>query len=125
MSRDVSTYDDAFEVGNYLRHNFPELLTENERRAFRTFWGEGKASVVSSESIRRKLHADTSSRGIPEVDELLNLGWDRFWRTVAERVLCERGVDFLLLRCPRCQRVVATPRARQCLWCGHDWHGCK
>jgi len=25
-------------------------------------------------------------------------------------------------RCPVCERIVKTPLARQCLWCGHDWH---
>ena len=26
-------------------------------------------------------------------------------------------------RCPECSRIVKTPLARQCLWCGYDWHG--
>ena len=26
-------------------------------------------------------------------------------------------------RCPACGRVVQTPAAKQCLWCGHGWHG--
>jgi len=26
-------------------------------------------------------------------------------------------------RCPRCRWVVRTLQARQCLWCGFDWHG--
>jgi hypothetical protein len=25
-------------------------------------------------------------------------------------------------RCPACRRIVVSPEARQCLWCGHDWH---
>jgi rRNA maturation endonuclease Nob1 len=25
-------------------------------------------------------------------------------------------------RCPACKRIVRTPRAQHCLWCGHDWH---
>ena len=25
-------------------------------------------------------------------------------------------------RCPACNRVVRTPEAKQCFWCGHDWH---
>ncbi|MCI0639926.1 MAG: hypothetical protein L0Y72_19305 [Gemmataceae bacterium] len=25
-------------------------------------------------------------------------------------------------RCPRCAKISRTPMARQCFWCGHDWH---
>jgi hypothetical protein len=25
-------------------------------------------------------------------------------------------------RCPACGRIAHTPFARQCQWCGHDWH---
>jgi hypothetical protein len=25
-------------------------------------------------------------------------------------------------RCPACNRVLRTPEAKQCFWCGHDWH---
>ena len=25
-------------------------------------------------------------------------------------------------RCPACSRIVRTHLAKQCLWCGHDWH---
>ena len=44
------------------------------------------------------------------------------WR-VCRRVLAERGAEVFVNRCPRCRWVVRTPQARQCLWCGFDWHG--
>jgi hypothetical protein len=25
-------------------------------------------------------------------------------------------------RCPKCDRIARTPEAKQCLWCGHNWH---
>jgi hypothetical protein len=24
--------------------------------------------------------------------------------------------------CPKCDKILASPLARQCFWCGHDWH---
>jgi uncharacterized C2H2 Zn-finger protein len=26
-------------------------------------------------------------------------------------------------RCPRCGEVAKTPKAKQCRFCKHDWHG--
>jgi hypothetical protein len=37
-------------------------------------------------------------------------------------LLADPRCQALINRCPRCQRVVATPKARQCLWCKYDWH---
>jgi hypothetical protein len=30
--------------------------------------------------------------------------------------------ELLPNRCPSCKRIVKTPKACQCLWCGYDWH---
>jgi hypothetical protein len=38
------------------------------------------------------------------------------------RILGEHTATHRINRCPRCHRVVRTPLARQCFWCGHDWH---
>jgi uncharacterized OB-fold protein len=40
----------------------------------------------------------------------------------AERLLREHANEIVINRCPACGRIVATPKARQCLWCGHDRH---
>jgi hypothetical protein len=53
---------------------------------------------------------------------LIGDGVDVFHRRAAQRVLREHGKTVFLNRCPRCNRLVRTPRAKQCLWCGHDWH---
>jgi hypothetical protein len=50
-------------------------------------------------------------------------GVEVFRRRVCRRVLAERGAEVFVNRCPTCRRVVRTPQARQCLWCGFDWHG--
>lgn len=30
--------------------------------------------------------------------------------------------EIKIYRCPKCNRVVMSPSARQCMWCKHDWH---
>ncbi|EMI27252.1 hypothetical protein RESH_02167 [Rhodopirellula europaea SH398] len=39
-----------------------------------------------------------------------------------ERVLETRRGELIENRCSKCQRLARTPAAKQCLWCGHDWH---
>ena len=47
---------------------------------------------------------------------------DEAYRRAGQRVPREvRDLSFIS-RCPRCGRIVRTPRARQCMWCHHDWH---
>jgi len=41
---------------------------------------------------------------------------------VAVRDRVVRDHPQAIVRCPKCARVLRTPRARQCMWCLHDWH---
>lgn len=122
VNRDLSRYDDRRELADYLWHNFPQLFSEQEQLAARTLRAEEKARNADSDAQRKMLLKAWSRRGQPEIDSLLADGPEVFWIRAAERVVVEQPEELLINRCPACDRVVATPRARQCLWCGHDWH---
>lgn len=47
---------------------------------------------------------------------------DTFYEQVRDRILDDHADEVFVNRCPECDHVVRTPRARLCLWCGHDWH---
>jgi hypothetical protein len=38
-----------------------------------------------------------------------------------DRVFSQHLGEMEINRCPACNRIVRTPLARQCLWCGHTW----
>lgn len=40
----------------------------------------------------------------------------------ADRLMTECIDQIQINCCPKCSCVLRTPLARQCLWCGHDWH---
>lgn len=122
MGRDLALYDDRRELADYLWSNYPQLFSEPEQLAARTLIGEQKAKTTDSERIRQKLLSASNRRGKPGIDVLLADGPDAFRMRAAERVLTERSEEIQVNRCRECGRVVATPRARQCLWCGFDWH---
>lgn len=49
-------------------------------------------------------------------------GPEAFRRRVCRRILADAAGEVFVNRCPRRGKVVRTPRARQCFWCGFDWH---
>ena len=106
---------------DYLREFHGELLTERERQIWGAWVAERKSrgDSVSARGLRQ-------AYGIPEDAEILaaagDSGWGDFVTSVTTRVLREHGKMLRINRCPKCLTVVRTPMARQCLWCGHDWH---
>ncbi len=122
MPRDTTQYDDEAELADYLWHNYSELFSNDERLAARTLSAEWKAEHTDSVQMRAALLEKWSARGNTNVDKLLADGPDVFRLRAAERVFAEHSPRIQVNRCSVCSRVVATPMARQCLWCGHDWH---
>lgn len=121
MNWDADRYDDDRELTEYIWDNFGSLMTDLERRAARTLVAEAKASA-SPGRVANVLRERWGRHSDPEVARALEQGADAFRRRVRDRILSEMGDAVIVNRCAACDRIVATPRARQCLWCGHDWH---
>ena len=58
----------------------------------------------------------------PAINAALQQGNDVFRQQVCERLLAAYGDQIFINRCPACQRIVRTPKARLCVWCGHTWY---
>ena len=52
--------------------------------------------------------------------EILNRGMTELSMELRKRVL--HAAPQLIARCRKCKGVLRTPEARQCRWCGYDWH---
>ena len=115
-------YDDVRELTRYVWDYHQRLMTEFEQRVGWAHLAEGKAAMghpgVAEFILRR--HGIV---GDQEAAAALADGVETFRRRVCRRVLTEHGADVFVNRCPSCGRVVRTPQAKQCFWCGHDWHG--
>ena len=57
-----------------------------------------------------------------ETLDLLNNGYQDFKRKSAEKILREQRDKVFINNCPNCNRLARTPTAKQCRYCGHDWH---
>lgn len=52
--------------------------------------------------------------------KLLENGIDEFEKQVAIRIDNENVIKYN--NCPNCNKLTRTPKAKQCRFCGHDWH---
>lgn len=121
MRWDPATYDDDRELTDYVWHNYRHLLTAFEWKVWNADTADWKAARAS-EKLAISIRKRWGSQNDPEVAAALVPGIAVFRRQASERILAEHAAEVMINRCARCQRIVATPRARQCLWCGHDWH---
>jgi hypothetical protein len=117
----VKPYDEEREIADYVWQFHRDLFTAAEKRAYGPYFWEQvklvkKRDIVESEWKRHRIAEDA------EVMALIADGVEVFHRRAAQRVVREHADKVFLNRCPRCNRVVRTPKAQQCLWCGNDWH---
>ena len=121
MPHDVASYDDEQQLTAYVWHNYRNLLKPLEALTDKTLHAESKAEHAS-DKMATFLRKRWSEMENPDVLAALAEGSDAFRRRVRERIVKECGKQIVINRCPQCSRLLATPKARQCLWCGHDWH---
>ncbi len=108
------------EIADYIFQYCTQYRTENESKAFTYYVFTEK----SKDSPRMK--AFYSSKGLlspdPEVKALLADGFTAYKHRMIKRIYLEHRQEIAFNRCPKCDRVARTPQARQCRFCGHDWH---
>jgi hypothetical protein len=127
----VDSYDDDVALRCYVHQHRRDLMTPLERRVI-----EYTAPIVS-ESSDHKLEIDLQSKvahlyeylerrdGHVDDDAVLEafqLPHAARLRNAVGRVINEQRAHINENRCPTCNRIVRTPAACQCLWCGNAWH---
>lgn len=112
----------------YVFRHYGYLMTANEKGAYKHLAGTLKATLgrsdpaaqadVKSEATQfRKLLSDD-----PNVLDLARNGYDAFVLSTGGRILQDHRDKIIFNYCPRCGALARTPKARQCRFCGHDWH---
>jgi hypothetical protein len=122
VERPQVEYEEDRELSRYIWDCFSHLMTDFERRVGLAIIGRQKAANAGADATQ-PLMARWGQTDDPEVNAALSDGPETFRRRVSSRVLAEAAGEVFVNRCPRCNRVVRTPKARQCFWCGFDWHG--
>ena len=119
----AKTYDDDVALKAYVLRHFPHLMTPLERRVV-----EYIAPIVSdsNDSKIKSLHKFPEERD-GHVDDhdvvtAFHTPYDDRVANAVSRVVQTRRDEIDENRCSQCNRLPRTPMAKQCLWCGYDWH---
>jgi hypothetical protein len=115
-------YDDTTELTRYVWDNYQSLMTDFERRVGAAIIARIKSGAATSPAMAQILSERWGKVGDPEIEDALASGAEDFRQRVCQRVLTECASEVFINRCTKCGRIVRTPQAQQCFWCGHDWH---
>jgi hypothetical protein len=112
---------------HYVTRHYSNFMNDAERRAYSHLGAalkatHGRSDVPAQEVARQHKIFSRWVSDDPKVLELAKDGYHSFAERTAERILAEHEGAILLNLCPRCQTLARTPTARQCRFCGHDWH---
>lgn len=111
---------------DYILNYYENLMTKEESLAWRHYSSLiklGNNENGKSDETRKKFYL---KRGWltenPQILGLLNDGIEEFRRITAERILKDNPGKIKFNNCPECGELARTPKAKQCRYCGHDWH---
>jgi hypothetical protein len=115
-------------VAYYVVRFHAELMTDAERKAQQHLFATMKATMGRSDEMAQHVAQNDNmfSRWLSSETPVLNLakdGYQRFQLTTAARILRDSADKVFFNCCPACWELARTPSAKQCRYCGHDWHG--
>jgi hypothetical protein len=113
-------YDEQSVLTKYVWSHCYTHMTDFERSGAKAVHAREKAAATDSEAMRRKILEKWGGGNDPVVTAALSHGVEAFRAAVRDRVVKDHPE--LIARCPKCDRVLRTPRAKQCQWCLHAWH---
>ena len=117
-----SSYDENRELDRYVLNYFGNFMTELERLGQTAVIAEDKAKNTESSRMSKILIDKWGEKNNPGVVKTLSEGIDKFRRRVRERILEDHKEAIFINRCPQCNNIVMTPKAKMCLWCNYSWH---
>lgn len=108
------------DLTRYIFTSYPQFLSRQEQIAHRALMLSLKRHRPA-ETFLEQLRLEWGEKP-SALREILDAGVEGFLEAARDRILRDHANDVILNRCPRCGNLSATPKARQCLSCGHDWH---
>jgi hypothetical protein len=116
-------YDDERAVHSYFGQFWDWYMTAFEMSCYLLGMRRAKAEADPDDEWSERVLAEWEKITNAEERAALAQGFYSYRERIRRRILDEFRAGVLRVnRCPQCHRVVRTPAARQCFWCGHDWH---
>ncbi|MDH6309209.1 ribosomal protein L40E [Dysgonomonas sp. PFB1-18] len=113
------------ETARYITTYYYHLFSDEEKLALRHQHSTIKLSDREEDNHIKvtELYKEKGwlSDWQPALD-LLKDGEDVFYINVAKRIMAESPHKVFLNYCSKCNGLARTPQAKQCRFCGYDWH---
>ena len=120
MKRD---YNDSDELRYYIRRNYRHAaFTAREQSLLTAAILELKARHARFDSMAARLRQKSGYFYDAEVSAIIESGVGAFQDQCYDRLLRNHRDQIYINRCERCQRILASPIACACTWCGHHWY---
>lgn len=114
-------YNEEKELDRYVLRYYPIFMTQLESLAQKAVFAEEKAQSTDHEGMANMLRNKWGSKDNLDVGAMLSDGVAVFRRRVRNRILKEHESEVFINRCTECNKIVKTPMAKLCLWCGFSW----
>jgi hypothetical protein len=113
-------YNEETALNEYISRNMGSLISEAEFRGL-LLARKIEKSRNNPEYLKmyQELMAAEPLDVIKFVDQFVKNGSESTYNRLKNQAF---SGALPINRCPKCNRVVRTPLAQLCLWCGHDWH---
>jgi hypothetical protein len=110
-------YDDRTAIEIHLERYWFDFTTQFEKYCCRMGGRHFNANDNNGE------WTDFLSNVGEDVRQALSAGFESFLEKVKHRIQSDvKSGKLAINRCPSCAKVAQTPKAKQCFWCGCDWH---
>jgi len=107
--------------GNYIITYYLNLLNDPEKKALRHYRSTYK--LEDNDEQRRRMYLKTGWLSTdPVILDYLKDGYEQFAVNCAKRILKDNPGEVIFNLCPNCKKLARTPLAKQCRFCGWDWH---
>jgi len=119
----IKEYDEDSVLTKYMWNNYIKFTTEWERKVNLAIILNWKAEAYEDPTVGWKYNkqlGEDFKNDINAHNEIKDP--DAFREKVRNRILKEHKEDIFINRCSKCNKIVRTPKAKQCFWCGYDWH---
>jgi hypothetical protein len=118
----ATDYDDNAILTAYIWNHYQHLMTDFERLVGKAIIGRAKAEHSTSPEQTAMIQKSWGRMDDPAINAALQDGAEAFRRQVRDRLLQTSSEQIFVNRCPACHRIVRTPKARLCVWCGQTWY---
>ncbi|WP_462267366.1 hypothetical protein [Mucilaginibacter sp.] len=112
----------TIEKADYIIAYYSNLLTLQEATALRHHRSTLKLEHVKNPAMVRMYYNKGLLSDDPIILNSLTNGYVQFILNCVGRILHDNPDQVFFNLCPVCQKLARTPEAKQCRWCGHDWH---